>query len=524
MAARQKIGLGTWIDMLAYRIIEREKTLGRSLDMLRTEAGIAASGIVHIGSMSDSVRAHAVSLAIKNLGYKSEMIQFADDMDGLRSVPAEIPKEFEKYLLKPVSLIPDPFGCDESYAVHMENMLIDALEKAGVKTSLYRGYEMYGRGVLKEQITAILTRWREIGDKIEEMTGQSKFKTVLPYFPLCASCGRIYTTHALSFDPKTGRVHYVCKGVEIKKRIFTGCGYEGDADVSKAEGKLSWKVEWAARWAVLDIRFEAYGKDLADSVKVNDWVSKNILGFEPPYHVQYELFLDETRRKISKSRGVSVFTPSSWYRYGTPQSLLLLLLKRIKGTRVISPAMIPLLMDEVDRLAQQYYSGSGDPRKTGLYAYLFGLNPSAKPVKPIPYNLLIFLASVAPSSKEREFITSRLKKYGYIVDDEALQRVEMALNYYRDFGRPSTPVVELDPVSRKAVAEIAQAILKAGSPEELQSAIFETARRNGLNPPDLFRTLYKLFLGQDSGPRLGVFILEDYGKEKAYQVLSQYIS
>jgi lysyl-tRNA synthetase class 1 len=523
MATRQKIGFGTWIDMLAYRIVEREKELKRSLDMLRTEAGIAASGFVHIGSMSDSVRAYAVSLAIKNLGYNSEMIQFADDMDGLRSVPAEVPREFEKHLLKPVSLIPDPFGCDESYAVHMENMLLEALEKAGVETKLYRGYEMYGRGVLKEQITAILSQWRAIGEKIEEMTGQSKFKKVLPYFPLCASCGRIYTTHALSFEPETGRVHYVCKGVEIKKRSFTGCGYEGEAEISKADGKLSWKVEWAARWAALDIRFEAYGKDLADSVKVNDWVCKNILGYEPPYHVQYELFLDETRRKISKSRGVSVFTPSAWYRYGSPQSLMLLLLKRIKGTRVISPSMIPSLMDEVDRLGQQFHSGSGDPRKTGLYAYIYGLKNPPKITKPIPYNLLVFLASVAPASKEREFIQARLKKYGYKVDDETLQRIEMALNYYRDFGKPSVPVVELDHVSRKAVAEVAEAINKAGSPEELQSAIFEAARRNGLDPPELFKTLYRLLLGQESGPRLGVFILEDYGRERAYSVLSKYL-
>jgi lysyl-tRNA synthetase class I len=68
------------------------------------------------------------------------------------------------------------------YAVHMENMLLEALEKAGVETKLYRGYEMYGRGVLKEQITAILTQWRAIGEKIEEMTGQSKFKKSLALF------------------------------------------------------------------------------------------------------------------------------------------------------------------------------------------------------------------------------------------------------------------------------------------------------------------------------------------------------
>ncbi|MEM4346751.1 MAG: lysine--tRNA ligase, partial [Candidatus Caldarchaeum sp.] len=83
MSDRRLIGLGTWLDNLAWKILEREKVLGRDLSLIRTEAGIAASGFVHIGSMSDSVRAYAVSLALKNLGYNSEMIQFADDMDGL---------------------------------------------------------------------------------------------------------------------------------------------------------------------------------------------------------------------------------------------------------------------------------------------------------------------------------------------------------------------------------------------------------------------------------------------------------
>ncbi|MEM4352974.1 MAG: lysine--tRNA ligase, partial [Candidatus Caldarchaeum sp.] len=154
MSDGKLIGLGTWLDNLAWKVVEREKALGRDLSLLRTEAGIAASGFVHIGSMSDSVRAYAVSLALRNLGYNSEMIQFADDMDGLRSVPAEIPPSYEKYLLQPVSLIPDPFGCHESYAVHMEDQLLDALSKTGVEARLYRGYVVYGNGTLKNEITA----------------------------------------------------------------------------------------------------------------------------------------------------------------------------------------------------------------------------------------------------------------------------------------------------------------------------------------------------------------------------------
>ncbi|MEM4294378.1 MAG: lysine--tRNA ligase [Candidatus Caldarchaeum sp.] len=521
MSDRRLIGLGTWLDNLAWKILEREKVLGRDLSLIRTEAGIAASGFVHIGSMSDSVRAYAVSLALKNLGYNSEMIQFADDMDGLRSVPAEIPQPYEKYLLQPVSLIPDPFGCHESYAVHMEDQLLDALSKTGVEARLYRGYVVYGNGTLKNEITAILKNWTTIGEKIAETTGQRKFTQTLPYFPLCNSCGRIYTTQAQSFDHSTGRVHYVCRGVEIKKRWHQGCGYEGEADVSKAEGKLSWKVEWAARWAALDVRFEAYGKDLADSVKVNDWVCANVLNRPPPYHVQYELFLDESKRKISKSRGVSVFTPHTWYRYGTPQSLVLLLLKRMRGTRVISHRLIPALMNELDRLAEQHYSRTGDPRKTGLYVYAYFLHPPTKRPNIIPYNLLVFLSSIAPEGKEKDFIASRLERYGYRVDEQALERITMAINYYKSFGQPSAEQVKLDEALKPAVAEVAEIIKQAKQAEVLQSAVFETARRHGLKPQQLFQQLYRILLGQDSGPRFGTFVVEDLGVERAYEMIAR---
>jgi lysyl-tRNA synthetase class 1 len=453
-SSRTIIGLGTWMDKVAQKVIERERRLGRSTDMLRTQAGIAASGIVHIGSVSDSVRAYAIALAIRNLGYNSEMIQFADDMDGLRSVPNDIPAETSKYLLHPVSLIPDPFKCHQSYAEHMEALLLDALSKMGVEARLYRGYQVYANGLLQHQISLILRNWRQIGLKIEELTGQSKFRDVIPYFPLCSKCGRIYTASTSEFDEKTGRVFYKCVGVRIKGVWHEGCGHEGEADISRADGKLSWKVEWAARWAALDIRFEAFGKDLADSVKVNDWVSKEILGFEPPLHIQYELFLDESRRKISKSKGVSVFTPDSWFRYGPPQSLVLLLLKRIKGTRVVSHRLIPALVDELDRLADAYYDGGKEPGKAGLYRYIYFFKPPERKPSKAPYNLLVELAMSAPKGGEIPFIISRLEKYGYKVDEDLKARAHMALEYFKSFGQPVRQQIELNENTRSALNDL----------------------------------------------------------------------
>ena len=57
------------------------------------------------------------------------------------------------------------------------------------------------------------------------------------------------------------------KILRLGSHKIAGCGHEGESDITKGLGKLAWKVEFAARWNAFDIRFEAYGKDIMDSVK-----------------------------------------------------------------------------------------------------------------------------------------------------------------------------------------------------------------------------------------------------------------
>jgi lysyl-tRNA synthetase class 1 len=139
---REIIGRGTWIDKIVDKLIKRERKLGRDLSLIRTESGLGASGIPHVGSMADAVRAYAVSLGLRDRGYNSENIAFSDDMDGLRSVPKDLPSELEEFLLKPVSLIPDPFGCHESFGAHTTGLLLEALDRVGVEYIHYSAYEV----------------------------------------------------------------------------------------------------------------------------------------------------------------------------------------------------------------------------------------------------------------------------------------------------------------------------------------------------------------------------------------------
>jgi len=523
------IGHGTWYDKVAVEIVERERKLGRSLDLIRTESGLGASGFPHIGSFADCARAYAVALAIQERGFKSEYIAFADDLDGLRKVPAGLPKSLRKYLGYPVTSIPDPYNCHKSYGEHMTSLLLEALNTSGIKYKFMSGKKAYEKGLFNEEIKTLLMNAKRVGEIVREEVGQEKFVEVLPYFPICSNCGRIYTTKAHEFLPKEDKVLYTCEGMEVKGRWLEGCGHKGETDYRKGEGKLSWKVEFAARWKALDIRFEAYGKDIADSVRVNDSICQKVLSWPPPSHVRYEMFLDKSGKKISKSAG-NVFTPQVWLRYGSPQSLLLLTLKRFVGTRTLSVTDIPQYMNELDELEDVYLGRKPVPdekeraKLTGLYMYCRFFEPPKFSIH-VPYNLLTYLAKVAPKGSETEFIVEKLRDYGYVkeeVPDELKKRMEYALNWTQDFMEIKESAVKLSSQEITAVKEFIQTLQTETDEEQIQGAIFSTARKHAIQPAKLFKTLYTILLGVPEGPRLGPYIVA-MGRENVIDALQRAI-
>ena len=159
----------------------------------------------------------------------------------------------------------------------MSSLLLESLDKCGIEYRYFSAKEVYERGLLLNEIRIILLNAKKVGEIVKEEVGQERYTEVLPFFPVCSNCGRIYTTKAYKFEPETDKVLYKCEGLEIRGKIIEGCGHEGEADITKGEGKLTWKGEFAARWKALDIRFEAYGKDIADSVKINDRICREVL-------------------------------------------------------------------------------------------------------------------------------------------------------------------------------------------------------------------------------------------------------
>lgn len=528
-----QIGRGTWIDKLAAELVDREKELGRSLDMLRVESGLGASGIPHIGSLGDAVRSYGVKLALEDMGYDSELVAYSDDMDGLRKVPDGLPdgaaEGLLEYLAMPVSLIPDPFGCYDSYGSHMSGILLEGLDRLGIRYKFQRAYDTYREGLLAEQAHAILRQADRAGDMIREMVGQEKFTRTLPYFAVCGGCKRLYTTNSYRYDERSRLVYYECRDTQVGGHAISGCGHRGSVPIDGGLGKLAWKVEFAARWAAFDIRFEAYGKDIMDSVAINDRISDEILERPPPHHIRYEMFLDHGGKKISKSAG-NVVTTQDWLDVGSSQSLLMLLYKRIRGARHLGIQDVPALMQEYNELEAIYFgrvrldNAERTVRLKGLYEYANLLRPPAEQPAPINYALLVELARTFREDRVAS-IVRRLARYKVLPDEEAadgrvLDLIRMACRFADTQVAERREKVDVSAEMRRAIGALVDA-LRRHPDADPQGAVFDAARACGVRPRELFPVLYRILLGSGRGPRLGPLIT-DIGTERVAKTLEAY--
>ncbi len=512
-----------WVDQTAKKIVERERKFNRGIDTFRTEMGLGASGIPHVGSVGDGIRNYVVNLGLKKY-VKSEFFAFVDDMDGLRKVPMGFPEELEDEIGKPVSMIRDPFGCHKTYADHILSILVDAYEKLKIKFVLKRASEEYAKGTFDKEITEILENWKEVGKIIHEITGQEKYLKQLPFLPICKNCGRIYTTVADKFE--NGKVHYICngeftgkssKGLEL---IIKGCNHSDWCTIK--EGKLAWKVDFAARWRALKINYEAYGKDILDSVKVNDEICRKILKWEPPFHSLYEMFTERGGKKISKSVG-NVFTGQLWMKYASPDSLRLLFLKKLGKTRVVDIDTIPMHMDELDDLAKVYFNEKKIRNEKELkhlkrlYEYVNLLEDIKKPELSIRYNLLANLFRVV---NDKGVVKKILEKTKHVSgeSEELERRLEYVKNWVEDSEKEEHKKINLSNKQKEALKILADELEKNWTEKELENRIYSIADELNISSRELFKGAYQAILGLDHGPRLAMLILA-IGKDKIREIL-----
>src|SRR5450432_1028242 len=266
-------------------------------DEVLFSTGYGPSGLPHIGTFGEVARTTMVRHAFRVLTedrIKTRLIAFSDDMDGLRKVPDNVPNKelLSRYLGQPLTRIPDPFGTHDSFGAHNNARLRGFLDSFGFEYEFASSTEYYASGRFDTALIRVLECHDKVLEVILPTLGPERRASYSPILPIHPKTGIVMQVPMERIDPAAGTVAW--------RDPDTGEAFE--TSVKGGRCKLQWKADWAVRWYALGVDYEMSGKDLIDSVRLSSRLCR-VLGAQPPETLTYELFLDDSGQKISKSKG-----------------------------------------------------------------------------------------------------------------------------------------------------------------------------------------------------------------------------
>jgi lysyl-tRNA synthetase class 1 len=467
------------------------------------QTGYGPSGLPHIGTFAEVTRTTMVRKAFELIApdIPTRLFCFSDDMDGLRKAPDNVPNKemLAQHLGKPLTRVPDPFGTHESFGHHNNARLKNFLNAFGFEYEFKSSTECYRDGIFDQALLAVLRHYDEIVNVILPTLGPERRETYSPILPVSPATGRVLQVPLLQRNAESGVIVFRDEDGSTVEMPVTG-----------GKTKLQWKCDWAMRWFAFGVDYEMSGKDLIESVRLSSQIC-SILGGSPPMNLTYEMFLDAQGEKISKSRGNGIAV-EEWLKYAPRESLAYFLYQKPKSAKRLYFDVIPKNVDDYLAELQQY--PSLDPAAK-LNTAVWHIH-SGKPPEPeagVSFSMLLNLVSVCHSD-DPAVIWHYLTRYVSGATPAACPRlnrlVDFAIRYYQDFVRPSKQFRLATADERKALGDLRDVLTSAteASADNVQALVYEVGKRHPCFPQlrDWFGALYRILLGQESGPRMGSFI------------------
>ncbi|AWZ03191.1 lysine--tRNA ligase [Rhodobiaceae bacterium] len=493
-----------WPFEEARKLVKRLEKRGSDKGEVLFETGYGPSGLPHIGTFGEVARTTMVRHAFQILmpDVPTKLLCFSDDMDGLRKVPDNVPNKemLTEHLNRPLTKVPDPFGTHDSFGAHNNARLQAFLDSYGFEYEFASSTDYYTSGRFDETLLKVLEKFDDILDIMLPTLRQERRGTYSPVLPISPVTGEVLYVPILERNASKGTV------------VFEdpANGQKTELPITGGHCKLQWKADWAMRWAALKVDYEMAGKDLIDSVKLSNKITR-VLGEQPPEGFNYELFLDENGEKISKSRGNGL-TIDEWLRYASPESLSLFMYQAPRKAKRLYFDVIPKNVDEY----LSHLSGfPGQEHKAQIGNPVWHIHEGKPPVSdvPISYSLLLNLVS-ASHSEDPAALWGFIQNYAPHATPENHPKlndlVGYAINYFHDFVKPNKSYRAMTEEERPAF-EALVVKLEAAAPqatgEELQSEVYEVGKTHGFeNLREWFKALYEVLLGESQGPRFGSFI------------------
>jgi len=506
-----------WADDIAKQIKERyadKIAFGKPI-IIRDEK--TASGRVHVGSLR-GVAIHGIIFEIlKEQGIPCKYLFEINDFDPMDGLPVYLDQEkYKKYLGKPLCDVPSPDGIAKNFAEFYAEEFIQVIHELGFGPEFYRSSDVYRSGKYNDFIRIALEKADLIREIYKRVSGSVRGTDWNPVQVICEKCGKVSTTKITGFDGEL--VDYTCNDLDWTN----GCGHKGRVSPYNGNAKLPWKLEWAAKFKIMEVDVEGAGKDHSTkggSRDVSETIAREVFNVLPPFNIPYEFFhVDGKKMSSSKGKGSSSREMADLL---PPHILRLLLLQKVPQ-RVIDfipdGDTVPILYDFYDKLSQSYFSDikNDDSRLFKLIHFPAIKNLLIKRYLP-RFSQIAYLLQMPHIDIPKEI--AKEKGTELTVDD--LNEINLRKKYaevwlktyapedYKFDLKETLPDVakNLSAEQKKILEEILEYIKTKDvlDGQDLHTKLHEIRKSSGIEPKQFFESLYLSFLGKESGPKAGWF-------------------
>ena len=467
----------------------------------KVSTGISPSGYIHFGNVREVMTGDIIHKSIQMEGMESSFIYLCDDIDPLRKVYPFLPESYEKHVGKPLRDIPAPDG-NLSYSEFFIQPFIETMKKLNISPEIIRTGELYRDGKLGDLIEESIKKKDQIRQILEQFSGRELENDWYPYNPRCSQCGRINSAKATGFS--NGKVSYQCT-----------CGFNGESDIYKDEGKLPWRIEWPAKWKILGVTVEPFGKDhgtQGGSYDTGKAISETVFNYPAPAPMMFERILLKGKGAMHSSTGINI--PASEMLKFSPPEIIRYVIARVPPTRYIDfdPGSGFLnLVDEYERLHRLKKEGKLDEDKSTILE----ICETGRDQEQIPdFRHLTTLVQIYSDDKRvSEIISSDGKTYS---PDILHERIDMARDWIKNHAPEDSKFrilgikekTNLTEEQRKVICELHRVLdsKTEWTPESIHESSRVAIESSGLEPSAGFVAIYMTIIGKERGPRLGYFL------------------
>jgi lysyl-tRNA synthetase class 1 len=364
-------------------------------------------------------------------------------------------------------------------------------------------------------LLAMLRHYDEVQAVMLPTLGEERRATYSIFLPISPKTGRVLQVPIIKIDANAGTIAYRDEDGSLVETPVTG-----------GNVKLQWKADWAGRWYALDVDYEMYGKDLIPSAELSAKIVR-ILGSRPPEGFNYELFLDDQGRKISKSKGNGL-SVEEWLRYAPPESLALYMQQQPRRAKRLYFDVIPRAVDDylaaVEKLPAEEAAKALENPAWHIHDGKAVDHHSAG----VTFGMLLNLASVA-HTENKDVLWQYLRRYVPGATPENAPYLDRllagAVAYYQDFVKAAKKFRLPAAAERAALRDLADtlsALPEDSTAEFIQNEVYEAGKRHFAQAElrQWFKTLYEVLLGSEQGPRMGAFI-KLYGRDNVVRLIER---